>query len=98
MRHQQTLKMLKIQEPSDGLLNVEKSIIQEMFNKSIDELYKTLPTHRMKAVMALHFEVGYDQETLARIFAVSQEQIALEVRNIRNILKGGNFVPKNKNK
>lgn len=91
MRYQSAMKFLRIQSPSDGLSEDERKIIESLFNLTVAQLYRKLPTHRMKTILALHFEAGYDQETIAEIFDVSQEQIALEVKNIRNILKGGEY-------
>lgn len=40
----------------------------------------------MKAIVALHFELGYDQEVVADVFKVSQERISQEIELVRCIL------------
>ena len=71
--------------PPDGFTVEEQQIIETI---TVDHIYKKLPTSRMKAIVAMHFELGYPQEWVADIFKVSQEQIALDIRNIREILLG----------
>ena len=71
--------------PPDGFTPEEEQIVATI---TVDHIYKKLPTSRMKAIVAMHFELGYPQEWVADIFNVTQEQIALDIRNIREILLG----------
>jgi len=86
-------KVLGIAEPPDGFTPEEKVLLQLAGEHTVESIYAKLPTSRMKAVVAMHFELGYNQEMLARIFNVTQEQIALEIRNIQKVLLGKPYRP-----
>lgn len=86
-------KVLGIKTPPDGMTDEEKVITNLLCNAVVDEIYTKLPTSRMKAIVAMHFELGYDQETLGRIFKVKQEQIALDIKNIKKVLLGKPYKP-----
>ncbi len=92
MKHRLS-KILGIKEPDDGFTEEEEMIARTLSEYTVQDIYAKLPTSRMKAVVALHFELGYPQETIANIFHVSQEQIALEVENIRKVLRGDRYKP-----
>ncbi len=86
-------KIIGIKEPSDGFTPEEEVISRRLSEYTVEGIYERLPTSRMKAVVALHFELGYTQELLANIFHVTQEQIALEVENIRKVLSFQRYKP-----
>ena len=79
-------KMKQLTNPTDGYNRDEKQIIQLLGEHTITELYTKLPTSRMKAIAALHFESGYKQEVLATIFNCTQERISQEVSIIKKLL------------
>lgn len=63
-----------------------------------DSIYGRLPTDRMRALVAMHFELGYDQVSLAKLWGVSQPAIAYEIEIIRQILKGKKHKPQKRKK
>lgn len=77
--------------PPDGFTKEEKAIARLLTEETVDTLYSKLPNSRMKAILALHFELGYTQDVVARIFGVSQSQISLDIKNIQRILMGGDY-------
>lgn len=83
-----------MRNPPDGLTEEERIITNLLCDNVVEEIYGKLPTDRMKAITGFHFELGYDQETLGQIFSCKQEQIALDIRNIKRILKGESFKPR----
>lgn len=87
-------KRLGLRIPPDGLTNEEKVIADLLCDNVVENIYEKLPTDRMKAITAMHFELGYDQETLGKIFICKQEQIALDIRNIKRVLRGEPFKPR----
>jgi predicted DNA-binding protein YlxM (UPF0122 family) len=87
------VKKLQINDPSDGFTPEEEEILNTIGDKVLYQVYKKLPTSRMKAVVALHFECGYTQEQIARIFGVKQPMINQEIVNIRKVLKGDRYKP-----
>jgi predicted DNA-binding protein YlxM (UPF0122 family) len=84
-------QVLGIKTPDDGFDKMEKELIKTLGEDSCVCVYSKLPTSRLKAITALHFELGYNQETIADIFKVSQEQISQNIAVIKRILKGGQF-------
>lgn len=86
-------KRLGLKTPVDGLTEEEKQLADLIGNNVVETIYAKLPTARMKAVVALHFELGYDQETIGQMFGVRQEQIALDIRNIKKVLTGKSYHP-----
>lgn len=89
----QMSQILGIRTPADGFTNDEKQIVDQLVNMSVSNIYAKLPTARMKAIVALHFELGYDQSCVADIFEVSQSQISQEIETIRKVLSGGKYRP-----
>lgn len=96
MKHHLTRALLGVQTPSDGFTEEEKKIIRVLGSNTIADLYSKLPTNRMKAIVAMHFELGYDQETLGKIFEVRQEQIALDIKMAKTVLMGKAYRPHKK--
>lgn len=86
-------KVLGIKKPVDGYTDEEKLIVDLLCNSVVEEIYQKMPTSRMKAIVAMHFELGYDTYTLANIFGVTQPQIALDIRNIKKVLLGQPYKP-----
>ena len=86
-------QLLGINEPPDGFTDEEKVLVRLMGEHTIESLYGKLPTSRMKAIVALHFELGYSQELIGRMFRISQERVNQEVDNVRKILMGQKFKP-----
>jgi predicted DNA-binding protein YlxM (UPF0122 family) len=84
---------LQLIRPPDGMTPEEKEIERELGNAVVYSIYSRLPTTRMKAIVALHFECGYTQEDVAEIFGVTQEQIYLDILNIRKVLTGEKYKP-----
>jgi len=80
-----------LKTPSDGFTKDEKQIARLLTEETVRSLYMKLPNSRMKAITALHFELGYPQQLVADIFGVSQPQIALDIANIKRIIKGGTY-------
>lgn len=80
-----------LKTPPDGFTKEEKALSRLLTEETVETLYSKLPNSRMKAILALHFELGYTQETVARIFGVSQSQISLDIKNIQRIIKGGTY-------
>jgi len=85
------VRRLEIQTPPDGFTQEESMIARLMYENTIQTVYAKLPTSRMKAIVAMHFELGYTQEMIAEIFAISQERINEEIGNIKKILMGKPF-------
>lgn len=86
-------KRLGFRTPPDGYTEEEKILQDLICERVVDELYGKMPTSRMKAILAMHFELGYDQETLGKVFGVTQEQVALDIANIRKLLLGKPYKP-----
>lgn len=84
--------MRVINEPNDGMTPEEEKLIGAIESITISKIYGNLPTNRMKAIVALHFECGYRQSVVAEILGVSESRISQEVRRIKDILKGGDGV------
>lgn len=80
-----------IEVPSDGFTPEEKKIAELLGDYSVHHLYAKLPTNRMKAIVALHFELGYPQDMVAQIFGVSQPTLVDQIALIQKILKGGTY-------
>lgn len=78
-------KVLGFHTPSDGLTKDEKEIQRLIGGMAIESLYAKLPTSRMKAIVAMHFELGYSQEIIASVFGVDQSRIGHEIRIIKKI-------------
>lgn len=74
--------------PPDGYTSEEKQLERLLGEHSVSTLYAKLPTTRMKAIVALHFELGYKQELVAEIFGVSQSHISQEIKAIRQYFLG----------
>jgi DNA-directed RNA polymerase specialized sigma24 family protein len=75
-------------EPQDGFTREEKMLIQRLTEESLWQIYAKMPTSRMKAITVMHFEAGYNQETIARIFGVSQEWVSQELKLIKRLMLG----------
>lgn len=86
-------KILEFKTPSDGLTDEEKKIEKALGDATIQLLYSKLPTSRMKAITALHFELGYKQEVIAEMFGISQPAVVQELNIIRAILMGKKHKP-----
>lgn len=82
------MRNLPIAEPVDGYTPEEEEILSIIGTMTISQIYGKLPTNRMKAIVALHFDAGYSKETVAEIFGVSRSRISQEVGVIRDILSG----------
>lgn len=78
-------KVIGLQSPPDGYTPEESQLEKILGEESVATLYNKLPTSRMKAIVALHFELGYKQELVARVFGVSQPQIGQEIRYIKAV-------------
>lgn len=78
-------KILGLHIPSDGLTNDEKEIAHLLSINTINNLYGKLPTSRMKAIVAMYFELGYSQEAVAEVFKVNRSRIAQEIDLIKKI-------------
>lgn len=78
-------KIIGFRTPSDGLTPEEKEIERLVGGQAVENLYAKLPTSRMKAIVAMHFELGYPQEVIASVFAVDQSRVAHEIRIIKKI-------------
>lgn len=89
----QTTQLLELKDPRDGFTDDEKQISKLLVENTIYSIYAKLPTSRMKAITALHFELGYPQELVAEMFGVTQEQVALDIQNIRKVLTGKPYRP-----
>lgn len=74
--------------PADGLTDEEKEIERLVGSHAVENLYAKLPTSRMKAIVAMHFELGYPQEVVASVFGVDQSRIAQEIKIIKSIFLG----------
>ena len=85
--------LLGIKNPPDGFTDEEETIKHLLFENTVHSIYAKLPTSRMKAIVALHCELGYTQEMVAKMFSVTQEQISQEIANVRKILKGKKYRP-----
>jgi DNA-directed RNA polymerase specialized sigma24 family protein len=83
--------LLEISCPPDGFTEEEDKITKLVFEHTVESLYAKLPTARMKAIVAMHFELGYTQEMVARVFGISQARINEEIGNIRKVLTGKPF-------
>lgn len=92
MKHRVS-KILEFKTPTDGLTEEEKKIEKVLGDATIQLLYSKLPTSRMKAITALHFELGYKQEVIAEMFGISQPAIVQECNIIRAILTGKKHRP-----
>ena len=79
----QISKIVGINTPSDGFTAEEQQLSRLIGEQAVATLYHKLPTSRMKALVAMHHELGYKQELLAEIFGVSQERINQELMLIR---------------
>lgn len=86
-------KILEFKTPPDGMTDEEKKIEKVLGDATIQVMYSKLPTARMKAITALHFELGYKQEVVAEIFGISQPAIVQELNVIRAILMGKRHRP-----
>lgn len=91
-----TVARAGIQTPPDGMTDVEKSLSKVLFENTVQTIYAKLPTSRMKAIVALHFELGYTQDEVAEMFGVTQPRVKVEINNIRKILAGKKFRPHRK--
>lgn len=63
---------------------------------TVQSLYAKLPTPRMKAIVALHFELGYSQELVAQMFGMKQPSLVDEIALIQRILLGKPYRPRRK--
>jgi hypothetical protein len=79
--------------PSDGLTPEEKAIERTVAELSLHEIYGRLPNNKLKALVAMHFELGYPQDMLAKVFGVDQSMISRELEIVRMILKGKAYRP-----
>jgi len=93
MQQRKLSTLTGVQSPPDGLTEEEKEIEKLLGVMTVENLYAKLPTSRMKAIVALHFELGYPQEVVADIFGVSQPRIAEEIANIKKVFLGRKFRP-----
>ena len=89
-----TNKILGINPPPDGFNEEEDKIAKLVYEHTVESLYAKIPTARMKAIVAMHFELGYTQETVARVFGISQARVNEEIGNIRKVLMGKPFRPR----
>jgi len=87
----QTSQLMGIKVPPDGFTQEEEVLAKLIYENTIQSIYAKLPTSRMKAIVAMHFELGYTQEMIGEIFNISQERINEEISNIRKILLGKPF-------
>lgn len=78
-----------LQVPEDGYTKEEEQLLPVWGDLTLTRIYGRLPTNRMKAIVALHFECGYTQEQVASVFGISQGRISQEIERIKDILKGG---------
>ncbi len=78
-------KIIGFRTPEDGLTPEEKQIELLVGTMAVENLYAKLPTSRMKAIVAMHFELGYPQQVIAAVFNVDQSRIAHEIRIIKKI-------------
>ena len=85
--------LLGLNTPPDGFTEEERAIKHLLFENTVHSIYAKLPTSRMKAIVALHCELGYTQEMVARMFGVTQEQISQEIGNVKRILTGKRYRP-----
>lgn len=91
-------QVVGLKQPQDGFTKEEETIYTLLTDHTIASLYAKLPTPRMKAIVALHFELGYPQTLVAEIFGVAQPTIVDEIELIRQVLKGRMYKPKKKPK
>lgn len=84
-------RLIITRAPKDGFTEEEVKIIEALSKLSISNLYGMFPTARMKAIVALHFELGYDQHTIAEMFNVTQGRISQEINMIKKILAGRKY-------
>lgn len=80
--------LVGIQTPPDGFTDEEREISRLAAEHTIQSVYGKLPTARMKAIVALHFELGYNQELVADMLNVTQSQISREIDLVRKVLTG----------
>lgn len=82
-------RVLGIAEPPDGFTPEEKMILQLAGTKTITDIYGMLPTWQLRALVALHYELGYSQEMLSEIAGnMTQEWISMQLELVRKILMG----------
>lgn len=93
MKHRSLPDILGFKYPPDGYTDEEKQISKIIGDLTLTEIYKKLPTSRMKALVALHYDCGYPQELIGTIFDISQERVVEELGNIRKIFLGKSFRP-----
>ena len=86
-------KTLGFKEPLDGYTEEEKLLEQLIAISTIQNIYRKLPTSRMKFIVAAHFELGYSQELLAEMLGITQPSLNEEITNIRRVLAGKPYRP-----
>lgn len=86
MQRLQMNPLLGIQTPPDEFTDEESQIAKLVAEHTIQSVYAKMPTSRMKAIVALHFELGYNQELVAEMLNVTQSQISREIELIRRVL------------
>ncbi len=89
-----TAAALGLKAPVDGFTPEEKQLSKLLATATIHGLYAKLPTARMKAIVALHFELGYSQEIVAQMFCIKQASLADEIALIQRILLGKEYKPR----
>jgi hypothetical protein len=77
--------VIGLKRPADGLTSVEKEIEKLLSIGTVETLYGKLPTSRMKFLVAAYWELNYNQQVLANILDVTQEQISYELAMIRKV-------------
>jgi hypothetical protein len=83
-----------IKSPIDGY-TLEERVLEKLLTEStIRSLYAKLPTFRMKAIVALHFELGYPQELVADMMGVAQPSLVDEIALIQQVLLGKIYRPR----
>lgn len=85
-------KVMGFGTPPDGLTEEERQIEKLIGTMAIENLYGMLPTSRMMAIVAMHFELGYPQDAIAAAFRCEQTAIAKEINTIKRVfLKNGKY-------
>jgi len=70
-----------------------KELASVLQTEALRELYRKLPTSRMKFVVAAHYDLGYSQELVAEILGIKQPSLQDEIKHIRRVLSGQPYKP-----
>jgi hypothetical protein len=89
-------RRIGLNTPPDGYTVEEKQLEKIITTLTIHEMYRKLPTSRMKFIAAAHFELGYPQDLVAEILGISQPTLVNEIALIQRVLLGKPYKPRRK--